>query len=290
MNRFAVVVVTYRSDQVLPALLGGLEAHEPEAPVVVVDNRSPGGPPDAGGAARIVMSENRGYGAGCNAGVNHLRSDPPEFVAFLTPDIRLRAASITQLTERLLQNPSVGIATGAVVNERDERIPSAWGPTSVLRAFWFASGLDLRRLRQLAGRWLRGGVFTSSASLSSVESKVGGHVLGGAMVVRWQCLEDIVGFDEDFFLTWEDADLCQRARARGWEVMLLNCEPIVHLHRSSSEGVTERAWWDWYVSGARRFGANHLSPLRRRMLIGALICGRFVRTAFRPLRSATSRI
>jgi GT2 family glycosyltransferase len=38
------------------------------------------------------------------------------------------------------------------------------------------------------------------------------------MLLRRNCLEQIGGLDRDFFLYYEDVDLCQRARARGWSV------------------------------------------------------------------------
>jgi hypothetical protein len=45
------------------------------------------------------------------------------------------------------------------------------------------------------------------------------------MVVRRKAFEDVGLLDESFFMYWEDADLCRRAKSRGWRVaMMPRCE------------------------------------------------------------------
>jgi GT2 family glycosyltransferase len=53
-------------------------------------------------------------------------------------------------------------------------------------------------------------------------------VTGCCLLVRRDCLQDLGGFDEDFFLYYEDVDLCQRARARGWSVWYEPALRVVH--------------------------------------------------------------
>src|SRR5207249_7515050 len=43
-------------------------------------------------------------------------------------------------------------------------------------------------------------------------------VTGCCLLVRRECLEELGGLDEDYFLYYEDVDLCLRARKRGWTV------------------------------------------------------------------------
>jgi GT2 family glycosyltransferase len=59
-------------------------------------------------------------------------------------------------------------------------------------------------------------------------------VTGCCLLVRRDCLQELGGFDEDFFLYYEDVDLCRRARARGWSVWYEPEVAVVHhrpLHR-----------------------------------------------------------
>jgi N-acetylglucosaminyl-diphospho-decaprenol L-rhamnosyltransferase len=41
---------------------------------------------------------------------------------------------------------------------------------------------------------------------------------GCALLIRRDCLRDVGGFDEDFFLYYEDVDFCRRAATRGWKI------------------------------------------------------------------------
>jgi GT2 family glycosyltransferase len=55
-------------------------------------------------------------------------------------------------------------------------------------------------------------------------------VTGSCLLVRRECWDDLGGLDPDFFLYYEDVDLCRRASARGWSVWYDPAVSIVH-HR-----------------------------------------------------------
>lgn len=274
-DRLGIVVVTYDSGAALPPLLASLARHEPAAVVVIVDSASPTGAPERTDVPVIAQSENRGYGAAANVGADWLRSHHANLttLAFLNPDVRLGAASLTQLAAQLDARPGVGVASGPLVDSSGRRLPSAWGHESVLRRFWFATGWQAPRLRGLAGRISHRGPLTSSASLTSEDLAVDGFVRGGTMVVRVTCWRDLGGFDEGFFMFGEDMDLCARARAHGWEVRLLPCAPFTLDDRGSSADADTRARFTWYRQGARRYAQKHLDPRRARRLERALRWG-----------------
>jgi GT2 family glycosyltransferase len=246
--------------------------------VVVVDNASPSGPPAVEPPIELVaLDRNGGYGAGCNAGAQRLGD--ATHVAFLNPDIRLSGPSLTQLASGLARRPHAGIATGPVVAPAGERVASVWGPTSTARALWMAAGWRAPRLRRTVGRVVRGGVMTSSTSMASDDMLVDGHVLGGAMVVDAECFSEVGGFDERYFMFWEDADLCHRARQRGWTVHLLPADPVEHAAGTSSAGVGDAQRWQWYVDGADRFTRQHLGGPRGVAVRTALRLGHAIRRA-----------
>src|SRR5262249_3963144 len=55
-------------------------------------------------------------------------------------------------------------------------------------------------------------------------------VTGCCLLVRRACLEDLGGLDEDYFLYYEDVDLCLRAKKRGWSVAYDPNLAVVHHH------------------------------------------------------------
>jgi GT2 family glycosyltransferase len=60
-------------------------------------------------------------------------------------------------------------------------------------------------------------------------------VSGACMVVRRKAIEAVGGFDERFFMYWEDADWCQRMRNGGWEIVYFPPAEVIH-HVGVSSG------------------------------------------------------
>lgn len=272
--RVGVVIATYESHAVLPDLLDTLEKFEPDVPVVIVDDASPSGPVDARDHQLIVNEEALGYAGCCNRGAEALRRRGARYVAFLNPDVRLQGPSLTELADLLARRRKVGIATGPVVDPRGRRLPSAWGPTSVRRALAFAAGFEPVRLRAAAGTMMRSRVAMSEVSTLEDDVRVEGHVIGGTLFARRKCLDDIGGFDDSFFLYWEDADLCHRARDAGWDIRVLPVTPFMHMDPPSPGEIDEEQRWEWFVVGAKRFGSKHLVPGQAVQLEAALELGR----------------
>jgi GT2 family glycosyltransferase len=76
------------------------------------------------------------------------------------------------------------------------------------------------------------------------------------MLVRREAFESVGGFDEGYWMYWEDADLCRRLVDRGWEV---HFEPsaVAH-HATGASGVSARTISAFHESAAR-FAARHIA-------------------------------
>jgi N-acetylglucosaminyl-diphospho-decaprenol L-rhamnosyltransferase len=281
-STIGVIIVTYRSQVPLSRLLDDLSRVEPDLHVLVVDNASPEGPPAVPDHIDLLVRKaNTGYASACNEGARHLPREL-KFIAFLNPDVGLTGSSLTEMSRQLAACPVVGIATGPIVNGEGLRVPSAWGRTSITRSLWSATGWRFPRSRRMLAPLIRGQAGLSARSMEVETLNVSGHVLGGAMVVRRDCFDDIGGFDESFFLYWEDADLCARARAAGWKIGLFPVTPMIHAEGTSSTGVTDDQRWRWYREGAEVFATKHLSRGRARSMRVAMMAGEFLRHGPRP--------
>jgi GT2 family glycosyltransferase len=65
-----------------------------------------------------------------------------------------------------------------------------------------------------------------------------GWVTGCCLLLRRECLEELGGFDEDYFLYYEDVDLCRRAMAHGWSVWYEPALRAVHARPLHAREVT----------------------------------------------------
>jgi hypothetical protein len=79
------------------------------------------------------------------------------------------------------------------------------------------------------------------------------------MLARRDALTNVKGFDEGYFLYWEDADICRRLRNAGWEIRYHPAAVAVHEVGRSSQHVSALANREFHRSAYRYF-ATHVAP------------------------------
>ena len=195
----AVVIGNYEGERLLPDCLASIQAqtHVP-AEVIVVDAGSLDGSVDVAErwGARVIVSTNRGLGSLYNRGAAEATSS---YVLFLNNDVALAPACVERLA--------------AALDADDRRFAAdpqqvAWGDGAVIH------GRTTITRGRLFGEYLPGLHLDPNVAASGIVDTVSAH--GAAMLVRRTMHVDVGGFDETFFLEWEDLDLCWRAWLRGW--------------------------------------------------------------------------
>jgi N-acetylglucosaminyl-diphospho-decaprenol L-rhamnosyltransferase len=218
-----VVIVNYRQWENTAALARQLGRsaclRRERAEVVIVDNHSPPHPlarrlRQLPGVSLRRWGRNRGFASGVNEGWRLSRG---RWLLLLNPDVSVPAgfldAALTLARRLDRQEPGAGIVGFALRNGDGSRQLSAGAFPTLARTL---AGLlrprarrkchDLRVRRRCEVDW----------------------VTGCCLLVRRECLEELDGLDEDFFLYYEDVDLCLRARARGWSVWYDPSLEVVH--------------------------------------------------------------
>ena len=76
------------------------------------------------------------------------------------------------------------------------------------------------------------------------------------MMVRRQAFDQVGGFDEHFWMYWEDADLCRRLRSAGWGAWF--CADARAYHYTGSSGQSETTIRAFHTSAARYY-ARHIA-------------------------------
>jgi N-acetylglucosaminyl-diphospho-decaprenol L-rhamnosyltransferase len=222
----SVVIVNYKSYVELDACLGSLlsdPARDPE--VIVVDHST-----SAGELARVqakhppfrvaATPDNRGFSAGVNTGA---RLATGRHLLILNPDTQLRPGAIDTMVTYLDTHADTAVVgarvedPGGTVQRSARRFPTMLtglaGRSSLFTRIW--PGNPLSRHDVLAD--------ASTTTPREVD-----WVAGSCMAVRAEAFEQVGGMDEQFFLYWEDADLCKRLRAAGWRTVYLPSAVVVH--------------------------------------------------------------
>jgi GT2 family glycosyltransferase len=232
----SIVIVNYRSYDELEQCLASLRAFEPGTRVIIVDHTA-----DVGRVARLrsmhpglelhAFDDNPGFGAGVNRAAGFAGSDD---LLVLNPDVVLTQPIVAPLVAYIGAQHTVGIVGGLVREASGVLQPSArafpdlstafGGRTSLLTRLWPANPLTHRNL---------------ASSVAAGPERVD-WVTGAFMFIRRRTFEEVRGFDERFFMYWEDADLCRRAAARGWHTAFLPLVSVLHLTGRASRHVPIR--------------------------------------------------
>lgn len=184
--------------------------------ILVIDNHSSdesiafirahvGGEP----AVRIIETAgNLGYGRGNNLAS---RSAKGEYLLILNPDNTMPADALERMLGYLRSHPDTGIVGPALVHGDGTVRPSARPLPSIG---------DLIRKRLFPDAW-QAAFDEVRRKTESEEAVEVGWMVGACLLMRTDLFRSLGGFDERFFLFFEDIDLCRRVAARGKKVMYL---------------------------------------------------------------------
>jgi GT2 family glycosyltransferase/glycosyltransferase involved in cell wall biosynthesis len=275
--RLGVLVVTHRSAGVVARCLRSLTERLPEdAPIVVVDNASTDGTAGIvgrfGPRVRLVASErNLGYGAANNLGAGQAGLGAAvDWLLLVNPDVTLTHFD-RDLFARDAGDPVVGQLAFATTPGGGAPLRALPSPAAC--AWRYSVGL-------LRPRWLpawrrrapRGGAVWASGSLCAV---------------RRDAWEAIGGFDERFFLYFEDVDLSRRLVAAGFGVRASRAAAGRHAVGSGAGGLSDARRLGLAVSGWLCYERKWRGQRAARALAGLLGADlALLELGLRPLRGA----
>ncbi|HVV13210.1 glycosyltransferase [Amycolatopsis sp.] len=222
----SVIVVNYRGAEdtitCLRALAGELDY--PRLEILCVDNASGGDDlariKAAVPEAKVIASaENLGFAGGCNLAAKQAKGT---VLAFLNNDARPDAGWARAAVATLTAEPTVAAVASKVVD---------WAGTGTdfvdAGLTWFGMGY-----KRHAGSAL--------ADVPREEHETAKDVLfatGSAMFVRAAVFAELGGFDERFFMFYEDVDLGWRLNLRGWRVRYVPESLAYHRHHATMSEV-----------------------------------------------------
>ena len=214
MSKPSIILVVYNGLQYLPDCLASLREEcraVPGSEVVVVDNASSDG--SAGWIAehypevRLLRQEkNVGFAGGSNLGA---ASAHGEVLVFLNQDTRVLPGWLNALVEGLANQENVGLTTSKLLIMRQ--------PEQI-----HLSGQDVLYTGMTFGRGSR------RAAHEFAEAQAVSAVSGASFAIRRELWERLGGFDEDFFMYYEETDLSWRAGLLGYSSWVMPESVALH--------------------------------------------------------------
>jgi GT2 family glycosyltransferase len=227
-----------------------------EVEVVVLDNAS-----DDGSAAavrqqfpdvRLIRQEFRaGFGANHNTVI---RSSTGRYIYVLNEDTESEDWGFARIVAEMDANPKVAALGPRLVDQDGRHQRSAWRfPTPAV------SLLGIPTLGQF-------GIAQSKGD----EPRTVDWVMGAALLLRREALDAVGLFDEDFFIYFEEVDLCLRLHRAGWEMRYFPAVTVVHYESQFSVDIPERRVNELW-RGRHRYWRKHHSRAGAR--VAALATG-----------------
>ncbi len=241
------VILNYRTpDLTLRATQAALKAMQDlPGEVLIVDNGSGDGSFDAiarGVEARgwdrdgrlrlLATGRNGGFGAGMNFGMRVGLSDGQraDFVYLLNSDAWPEAEAIRSLRDFMIDTPDAGIAGSfiqgedGVAHQTAFRFPSAAGEFEMAARTSVVTRLCARSVVPMP-------IPKDNARID--------WTAGASLMLRGDMLDRIGGFDETFFLYFEETELSQRAAQAGWQTWFVPASRVTHV---GSVSTGQKTW------------------------------------------------
>jgi hypothetical protein len=273
----SAVLVDYNAGgelrEALAAIAAELSGREWDG--ALVDNASSDGSADAASTLAPPMrllrnADNVGFGRAVNQAVAACRG---RLVLIVNPDCRVGAGSFAALRAELEMHAGCAV-TGPRILDPDGSVQgSARGDPDMLTGLFGRTSALHELLPFLPAA--RRNVVVEDAVASGRASVPVDWVSGACMLVRRDAFDAVGGFDERYFLYWEDADLCRRLRAHGYHVRYVPGATAVH-HVGVSSRTARAASIRAFHASAYLYYATHVAPgaldVRRplaRALLGA---------------------
>lgn len=278
MSRVAVVTVAYDSAEALDGFLTSIRASDgfADAEVVVVDNASSEqaaarAVAERHGAGFVALTENRGYGGGIAAGLDRV-SSAPEYVLVSNPDVAVGPGAISALVDAADRTP-VGAVFGPRILDADGQV--------------YPSARNVPSLRTGIGHAAFGRMWPSNpwslrykAERDTDRERDAGWLSGACLLVRRDRFVALGGFDEDYFMYFEDVDLGARVTAAGWANRYVPSAVVTHTGAHSTARNVKRMEREHHRSAyrflSRRYRAWWLAPLRLVLRAGLAARARWV--------------
>ena len=202
----------------------------------------------------VVRSDrNGGFGYGCNVGMRRglAAGDPPDYIYLLNSDAFPDPGALAVLVDFMDAHPAAGIA-GSYIHGLDGtphgtafRFPTWQSEIESALGIGFVTRLLMRK-------WVV--VLPIPTQVRQID-----WLAGASMMIRRRMIEDIGLFDEEFFLYFEEVDLCRRARLAGWLTFYVPQSSVAHLSSGSTgfNDLTKRTPSYYFDSRRHYFRKNH---------------------------------
>lgn len=177
----------------------------------------------------IQSDKNLGMGGGNNLGIKNSRGN---YTLVLNPDVYVRRGTIKGLYNYINHREDVGLVAPKLLNPDGSVQDSCFRDYKFLTPLYRRTFLGKFKKNHLDNFLMR--------DFDRLNTKEVDWIMGSCFLARRKILDEIGGFDERFFMYFEDTDLCRRLRKQGYRVVFYPHTEAIHDHSRES---ASQAWF-----------------------------------------------
>lgn len=263
-----IIIVNWNSSYQLSKCLESIDTNTIEFElkrVIVVDNASQDGSADNLEKLNIPLTiirnkENRGFAAACNQGALKNNAD---YLLFLNPDTYLFKDSLNKPISFMekIENKNIGICGIQLINEENQIHRScAYFPTFtwyIIKIFGLNYLLPYFLLKHLPKH--------SMFDWEHTDNRKVDQIIGAFFLIRCKLFYSLKGFDERFFVYFEEVDLSLRAAEAGWSSFYLSEAQAFHKGGGTSEQVKAHRLF-YSLQSRIKYGYKHFNWFHANLL------------------------
>lgn len=272
----SVIIVSFNTrDLTRKALIALRNSSILSEQIIVVDNNS------EDGSAEMIKKEfpeailfesrgNLGFAKANNLAIKDLANQP--YIWLLNSDTETGRSTLKELFEYMRDHHDVGALSPLLIYP-DGKLQSVGGFfPNIYNVFlymfpisYFFSLFLRKRLKTIA---------LYPQSMPNTGMKLD-YVTGAAMFLRKEALDNAGLLGEEYFMYFEEVDLCWRFKKAGWKVMAVNSDPVTHVYGGSFKTKYDRKRLKLFLESLMIFVRKNYKGIKKHIILSeVLLLGR----------------
>jgi GT2 family glycosyltransferase len=258
----SIIIINYRQKELVLACVDSIRKMIRSPYEIIIVNNSPEEMIGAGEGINVIPNENRGFSQANNLAATQAKG---EYLLFLNADTEIRNDFLNGAVTALKENNSG--AMGMKMYSTDGTFQLS---------FWEENTFSNEKINKRNEERFRSRdtEFINQVEENHSEVTEVAWVSGAAMLMKKDVFEKVGGFDEDFFLFYEDADLCKRVKEAGYGIYFYPKSDILHLKGENvNEEFSGKTYF--YAKQSQLLYYKKHNPLFQRILLRVYLLAKF---------------
>lgn len=252
----SIIIVNYNTNDLVIQCINSVLLHTKniEFEIIVVDNNSPDrkieGLNDVFPNVKLILNDsNSGFGAANNLGAKFALG---KYIFLLNSDTIILDNSIYYLYKFMSDHNNAGACGGNLcdINLQPATSFTRWMPSILSDVDYFFINIISKLIYRK----------NTYYCYSNSPIKINGNISGADLMISKQVYDNLGGFDENFFMYYEETDLLFRIRKMKYETFIVPQSKIIHLEGASESIQSNRL--NWTYESKRKYYLKNKSKMQ----------------------------